>query len=109
MRVGFEPTGSRITGTDGLANRCLRPLSHLTINLVPRARLELARLSAMASKTIVATITPPGQKIGKLYNQTHWDRMPSAVAHLAEPGFSRLLKFTKKTIWCEWWGSNPHA
>ncbi len=32
---------------------------------MPRARLELARLSTMASKTIVAAITPPGQiKLG---------------------------------------------
>jgi hypothetical protein len=29
---------------------------------VPQARLELARLSALVSKTSVATITPPGQK-----------------------------------------------
>ena len=62
----------------------------------------------MASKTIVATITPPGQKIGKLYNQTHWDRMPSAVAHLAEPGFSRLLKFTKTKLFGASGGDRTH-
>ena len=30
-------------------------------NMVPRGRLELPRLSTMASKTIMATITSPGQ------------------------------------------------
>jgi hypothetical protein len=28
--------------------------------------------------------------------------MPSAVAHLAEPGFSRLLKFTKTKLFTTW-------
>ena len=31
--------------------------------MVPQGRLELPRLSTMASKTIVSTIPPPGQKL----------------------------------------------
>jgi hypothetical protein len=38
--------------------------------MVPQGRLELPRLSTMASKTIVSTIPPPGHKFGS----PAWDR-----------------------------------
>ena len=42
--------------------------SHLQVwqLLVPQVRLELTRLSALASKTSVATITPPGQNLERV-------------------------------------------
>ena len=44
----------------GLANRCLTIRPTLQY-LVPQVGLEPTRISALASKTSVATITPPGQ------------------------------------------------
>ena len=46
--VGFEPT-VHITAYDGLANRCLRPLSQLS-NLVAGAGLEPATLAYETSR-----------------------------------------------------------
>ena len=37
--------------------------------MVPQVGLEPTRLSALASKTSVATITPPGQKLFIIVNE----------------------------------------
>lgn len=54
----------------GFQDPCIKPLYHASTQLVPQARLELARLSALASKTSVAAITPPGQFGGPWENRT---------------------------------------
>ena len=37
--------------------------AHLTVFVVPRTRLELARLSTLAPETSASTIPPPGQAL----------------------------------------------
>ena len=49
---------------DGFQDRCLKPGSATLPLLVPQVGLEPTRISALASKTSVATITPPGQYFG---------------------------------------------
>ena len=41
----------------------------MCFNMVPRVRLELTRISPLASKTSVATITPPRQKLQQIVNE----------------------------------------
>ena len=41
----------------------------MCLYMVPQVGLEPTRLSALASKTSVATITPPGQKQQQLFKE----------------------------------------
>ena len=52
-----------------LLNSLQRQNAHFLFfsNMVPRVRLELTRISPLASKTSVATITPPRQKFLNCY------------------------------------------
>ena len=57
--TGIEPV---VALAGGFTVHCIT-VDASSPNMVPQGRLELPRLSTMASKTIVSTIPPPGQKL----------------------------------------------
>ena len=97
---------------------CPKPIDEPSKNLVPQVGLEPTRISALASKTSVATITPPGQKT--VLNK----RMSTANVNL---GIEALLTYAstdtyrEKGSWttsrdfkpAEWWqrldSNQPHT
>jgi len=76
----YGATGRNRTGTpvqrEILSLLCLpiSPQSHII--LVPGVRLELTRLTTLASKTSMATITSPGQIIWR----KRWDSNPRTIS-----------------------------
>ena len=64
--------------------------------MVPQARLELARLSALVSKTSVATITPPGQNkyyMEKIYVQDLYDMVRKLPEFIPNKSYSIIRVF----------------
>jgi hypothetical protein len=56
----FELSG-HITAPDGLANRCLRPLSHVSNSWCPGPDSNRHAIIARRFKRLEYTISPPGQ------------------------------------------------